>query len=127
MTNKNQIPRRDFIKTGPFFKKNKDMKITNPALLLCLAFLFACTGSKYKVSIQNSLNDAQVNYAVSLFQTESTQNAFQASQITGDLNISTQIDSALGNEAYKISSLENEIKIIGGNGTGVMYGLLHVK
>jgi alpha-glucuronidase len=68
-----------------------------------------------------------VKYGIRKFQTESARMAFEANHSKGNWNISTRIDTSLGSEAYTIRTRGNEIVVAGGNGVGVMYGLLHVK
>ncbi len=79
------------------------------------------------VSIQNSINDPQVNYAIRQFQSESTLHALNANRSAQNWSISTAWDSSLGSEAYNIRTAGDEIKVTGGDGSGLMYGLLHVK
>ncbi|MDX2430760.1 MAG: hypothetical protein QNK35_07495, partial [Bacteroides sp.] len=78
--------------------------------IICVCFLCACTGNKQ--------TNPQVAYG--LRQLESL-------PLAGDWKISTEINPDLGSEAYSIRSKDNEVLVCGGDGSGVMYGLLQVK
>ena len=95
--------------------------------LIFVFFLFSCSEDTGLIKIQNNLDDSQVKYAIRQYQSESTLNRLKTNPSVRKWSISTGLDIALGSEAYKIRTNGDEIKVTGGDGTGLMYGLLHVK
>lgn len=103
------------------------MKLHFPIFFVFLLCFFSCSEDSPKVIIQNSLNDPQVEYAIRQFHSESTLHALKTHPTAKNWINSSGIDTSLGSEAYHIRTVGDEIEVIGGNGAGVIYGLLHVK
>lgn len=89
--------------------------------LVLMALLIPLFGlsQKTRVQIKNNLKDAPVKYAIN--------ELLDLDGINVDWILSTEKDTLLGAEAFSIKSSANEVRVIGGDAVGVMYGLLYVK
>lgn len=103
------------------------MKLHYCLSLIFISFLYTCSKDAGQVNIQNGINDPQVKYAIRQFQSESTLHALKVNRSAQNWSISTAWDSSFGSEAYRIRTAGDEIRVTGGDGVGLMYGLLHAK
>ncbi len=103
------------------------MKLSQLFFLLVISLLFSCSENRISVQIENELIDAPVKHAIQKFQEQTGKVTFQFSASNPNWIISTALDTLLGAEAYQVKTSGKKLKVTGGNGVGVMYGLLYIK
>jgi hypothetical protein len=103
------------------------MKLHQALVFFFAGFLLSCSDDTLRLNIQNSLDDPKINYAIARLEEVSPGAAVQSNASAGNWTIRTALDSALGSEAYTLRSKGRKVDVTGGDGTGLMYGLLQVK
>ncbi len=89
--------------------------------------LSSCSSRKVSLQIQNELKDETVLYALSQLENLAENGLTKTVTKDADLKILTAMNENLDAEAFKIETTGNDITVTGGDATGVMYGLLHIR
>ena len=90
--------------------------------------LFSFSKTPLTINLDISASETQVQYAVKKLEELKLSNQVRFSDSNPDYTIRTKLDSiSVTPEAYKISSKNKIIEIIGGDAVGLMYGLLEIK
>jgi len=103
------------------------MKFTTYLCLVFLGLMFGCSKQGVGIQIKNKLEDPEVGYAIGRLQAACGAPGFVNAALAAGLKISTDLDPSLGNEAYELKVNGLQVEVRGGNGAGVMYGLLQLK
>ena len=94
-------------------------------ILIISGLVFSCINQPLKINVTTEEDAPQIKYGIDqLMQVEDIQDFY----LTGGVNVDVSIDAEhLGAEAFEISSLARDVKIVGGDPAGAMYGLLDFK
>ena len=92
--------------------------------LLLFGLLISCSKGPLKIRVESQVNSPRVSYAVALLEQLEIENL----KLDRPLTITATIDSVnLIPEAFQIKLAEGQVEVIGGDDTGIMYGLLEIK
>ena len=95
-----------------------------PGIFVCL-FCLVSLSLAQRVSIQYDKSSPQANYAVEVLKFATLKRGYILNDGTPDYQIILRINSTgLGKEAYSLSPEGKKITIEGGDGTGLIYGVL---
>lgn len=96
------------------------------SLFLLYGFLNSCSDKPFQVNVETDINSPQVELAIQKLKKVETQNTINYGE--EELNINVKIDAEkLNNEAFEISVENGKVHVIGGDETGLMYGLNDIK
>lgn len=96
-------------------------------IIIFLLFISSCGSDELKVLINNDLSEEAVIYAIGRIENLDKNEKITLGSGDPDLKISTAIDDGMMEEAYKIEVNGKDMIVTGGDATGLMYGLLHIK
>lgn len=102
--------------------------VFNSYLLICLAlFTGACQQDAVQLTLSGDLSSPQVKHGIDQLRDLSRSGKIRIVNKNPDYEIQTAIDSGLlSPEAFQISVDNKQVKVLGGDATGVMYGLLDI-
>lgn len=100
----------------------------NSFLLICLVmFMGACQQDAVQLTLSGDLSSPQVKHGIDQLRDLSGSGKIRIVNKNPDYEIQTAIDSGLlSPEAFQISVDNKLVKVLGGDATGVMYGMLDI-
>jgi hypothetical protein len=101
----------------------------NSILLICLASLLcSCQRDAVQLKLSGDLSSLQVSHGMDRLGELSRSAKIRIVDKNPDYEIITAIDSVMfGKEAFQVDVENNMVTVIGGDATGVMYGLFDIK
>ncbi len=89
--------------------------------------LLSCSNHLQSINIDLDSNSPQVQHGLQKLIELEKSGIIVFNDDDADLSIVGCIDTTLGAEAFRVTTDNNEVQLIGGNEVGVMYGLLYIK
>ena len=103
------------------------MKLKYCLLPVLFFTVLSCTDDRIRVTILNEINVPPVLHGIGKIESLATEGKIRTAASGGDLVISTSLDPQLGAEAFRTETEGRQVKLTGGDATGLMYALLYVR